>query len=95
MERVPLTYGHVAAACGGRLIRADEARPIEGISIDSRTLAAGDLFVAIRGDRFDGHRFLADAFARGASGAVIDARAAGCGSTGASAWWTTGGSRRW
>ena len=51
MERVPLTYGHVAAACGGRLIRGDEAQAIEGISIDSRTLAAGDLFVAIRGDR--------------------------------------------
>src|SRR6185436_12931876 len=41
-------------------------------SIDSRTIAAGDLFVAIRGDRFDGHQFAADALDRGAVGAVVE-----------------------
>ena len=35
--------------------------PIDGFSIDSRSLRRGDLFVAIRGDRFDGHAFVADA----------------------------------
>jgi UDP-N-acetylmuramoyl-tripeptide--D-alanyl-D-alanine ligase len=42
-----------------------------GYSIDSRTLQPGDLFVAIQGERFDGHDFVAAAFERGASAAVI------------------------
>ncbi|MFP5228752.1 MAG: UDP-N-acetylmuramoyl-tripeptide--D-alanyl-D-alanine ligase [Acidobacteriota bacterium] len=42
-----------------------------GYSIDSRTLQAGDLFFAIRGERFDGHDFLAAAFERGACAAVV------------------------
>jgi UDP-N-acetylmuramoyl-tripeptide--D-alanyl-D-alanine ligase len=73
---VPLTLGDVAAATSGRLIRGEQARGIEGISIDSRSLVTGDFFVAIRGDRFDGHRFVADAFARGALGALIDEESA-------------------
>lgn len=42
-----------------------------GYSIDSRTLQPGDLFFAIHGERFDGHDFVAAAFERGASAAVI------------------------
>ncbi len=43
----------------------------DGVSIDSRSVAAGDLFVALRGPRHDGHAFLADAFARGAAAALV------------------------
>ena len=42
-----------------------------GVSIDSRTLAAGDLFVAIAGPTFDAHDFVDEAFARGASAALV------------------------
>ena len=42
-----------------------------GYSIDSRTLKPGDLFFAVRGDRFDGHDFVAAALERGASAAVV------------------------
>ncbi|WP_158749556.1 UDP-N-acetylmuramoyl-tripeptide--D-alanyl-D-alanine ligase [Acidobacterium sp. S8] len=42
-----------------------------GYSIDSRTLKPGDLFFAVRGDRFDGHNFVAAALDRGASAAVV------------------------
>ena len=45
---------------------------LTGVSIDSRTLAAGDLFFAIRGPRHDGHAFVSDAFDRGAPGAVVE-----------------------
>jgi UDP-N-acetylmuramoyl-tripeptide--D-alanyl-D-alanine ligase len=45
---------------------------ITGVSTDSRTVRTGDLFVALRGERFDGHRFVADAFASGAVAAVVD-----------------------
>ncbi|MDA0322914.1 MAG: UDP-N-acetylmuramoyl-tripeptide--D-alanyl-D-alanine ligase [Verrucomicrobia bacterium] len=43
------------------------------MSHDTRTLRAENLYVAIRGDRFDGHAFVEDAFARGAAGCVVDA----------------------
>jgi len=43
-----------------------------GVSTDSRTLRHGDLFVALRGERFDGHAFLSQAKDRGASAAMVD-----------------------
>lgn len=42
-----------------------------GVSIDTRTLAAGDLFVALIGEGRDGHAFVADALAKGAAGAMV------------------------
>ncbi|MFP6746667.1 MAG: UDP-N-acetylmuramoylalanyl-D-glutamyl-2,6-diaminopimelate--D-alanyl-D-alanine ligase [Alphaproteobacteria bacterium] len=45
-----------------------------GVSMDSRTVRAGDLFVAIQGPNFDGHRFVADALARGAVAAMVSHR---------------------
>jgi UDP-N-acetylmuramoyl-tripeptide--D-alanyl-D-alanine ligase len=44
---------------------------VSGVSIDSRTVKPGDCFFAIVGDNHDGHDFLADAFAKGASCAVV------------------------
>ncbi len=76
MDRVPLTAGHVVDATGGRLVLGNATEPIERVSIDSRTLEAGDFFVAIRGDRFDGHRFIAEVLARGARGALVETAAA-------------------
>lgn len=65
----------LALATGGRSIRGAGGVP-SGVSIDSRTLRAGELFFALRGPNFDGHRFVADAFARGAWGAVVEEGAA-------------------
>jgi UDP-N-acetylmuramoyl-tripeptide--D-alanyl-D-alanine ligase len=45
--------------------------PASGYSIDSRTIAAGELFFAVRGERFDGHDFVAAALERGAVAAVV------------------------
>lgn len=42
-----------------------------GISTDSRSVEPGDLFLALSGDRFDGHDFLSGAFSQGAAGAVV------------------------
>ncbi len=60
----------VAAAIQGQSIGHDAG--FLRVSIDSRTLAEGDLFIAIRGDRFDGHDFVEQAGALGAAGAVVD-----------------------
>lgn len=48
-----------------------------GISIDSRTVAKNELFVAIEGDTHDGHRFAADAIEKGASGLILRREKAG------------------
>jgi UDP-N-acetylmuramoyl-tripeptide--D-alanyl-D-alanine ligase len=68
-----LDLGWVAQAAGGVLRSGDRARPVGGVVIDSRVLHAGDLFVAVRGPRFDGHDFVPDVLARGAAGAVVSA----------------------
>jgi UDP-N-acetylmuramoyl-tripeptide--D-alanyl-D-alanine ligase len=66
-----LTAAEIASATGGRVASGDPQTRIGRWSIDSRTVSAGDLFVAIRGDRFDGHDFVAAALAAGASGVVV------------------------
>ena len=62
-------------AAEAALATQGEARPdtwqASGVSIDTRTLEAGDLFVALKGPRRDGHAFVADAFKRGAAAAVV------------------------
>jgi UDP-N-acetylmuramoyl-tripeptide--D-alanyl-D-alanine ligase len=50
---------------------------IAGWSIDSRTLAPGDLFFALRGTEHDGHKYVDAAIAKGAAGAVVDGEEAG------------------
>ncbi|MEX2148899.1 MAG: UDP-N-acetylmuramoyl-tripeptide--D-alanyl-D-alanine ligase [Steroidobacteraceae bacterium] len=60
----------IATATGGRLAGADQN--FDGVSIDSRTLERGQLFFALRGERFDGHAFVAAATARGAAAAVVE-----------------------
>lgn len=54
-----------------------ERKEIRGISIDSRTIREGELFVAIKGDRFDGHDFAATAIKQGAWGALVGRHAFG------------------
>ncbi|MCS5610949.1 MAG: Mur ligase family protein, partial [Candidatus Poribacteria bacterium] len=56
---------------GGRLVRGEQNTIINGVSTDSRTLVAGDLFVAIIGKNFDGHDFVNQAKQNGAIGAVV------------------------
>ncbi|HEY8257988.1 MAG TPA: UDP-N-acetylmuramoyl-L-alanyl-D-glutamate--2,6-diaminopimelate ligase [Gemmatimonadales bacterium] len=46
--------------------------PITGLGVDSRSIVPGMLYVAVRGSQVDGHRYLADAVARGASAVVVE-----------------------
>ena len=68
-----MSAAEIAAATGGRVTSGNPAHRVERWSIDTRSLQPGDLFVAIRGDRFDGHAFVAAALAAGAAGAVVTA----------------------
>ena len=72
------TAKDAAAATHGTAI-GDWAAP--NVSIDSRSVTAGDLFVAIKGPNFDGHAFVADALAKGAAAAVVSQRPAGASDT--------------
>lgn len=62
----------LAEVCGGRW-RGPVETPITGVSNDSRTLTPGSLYVALKGPRFDGHDFVADALNQGAAGCLVDA----------------------
>lgn len=63
-----MTLEHVAAVCGGTYIGTedDKQKEIQGVVIDSRLVQNGDLFVPVRGERVDGHRFIDDVFEKGA-----------------------------
>src|SRR5687768_11512912 len=65
-----------AVAVLGARISGVDAR-FSSVSTDSRTLRAGDLFVALRGERFDGHGFLGNAAAAKAAAALVDRDYAG------------------
>ncbi len=56
----------------GKVIGMVGRMEIKGISIDSRNVKEGELFVALKGDRFDGHDFVPDAIKKGAWGALVE-----------------------
>ena len=65
-----MTLGTAAQICGGGWL-GDPETPITGISTDSRDACEGMLFVAVKGDRFDGHDFVVKAFDGGAAAALV------------------------
>lgn len=67
----PLTLAAAATAMGARLLQGDGTRDVANVSIDTRTLRRGEMFVALKGDRLDGHGFLGDAVAAGAAAVVV------------------------
>ncbi|MCC2980243.1 UDP-N-acetylmuramoyl-tripeptide--D-alanyl-D-alanine ligase [Sphingomonas sp. IC4-52] len=68
------TSADIAAATRGHAAGTFVA---SGVAFDSREVGPGDLFVALRGEATDGHRFLDQAFAQGAAGAIVSADSAG------------------
>jgi UDP-N-acetylmuramoyl-tripeptide--D-alanyl-D-alanine ligase len=65
-----MTAGDLVAATGGTLLRRSD-RPIRGGAVDSRLVTAGALFVALAGERTDGHRHLAGAATAGAAAMLV------------------------
>jgi UDP-N-acetylmuramoyl-tripeptide--D-alanyl-D-alanine ligase len=66
------TLAWFAQACGGELVGAAGKGEYSGVSTDTRTLQRGELFVALRGPRFNANEFVGAAEAAGAAGAVVD-----------------------
>jgi UDP-N-acetylmuramoyl-tripeptide--D-alanyl-D-alanine ligase len=69
-ELPALDPDELAGLTGGRLL-ARSGRPIRGAAVDSRLVTPGQLFVALPGERTDGHEFIADAVARGAAALIV------------------------
>ena len=71
MGEIPLTAAWVAEVMAGTLVAGERGLAFAGVSIDTRSLTPGELFVAIRGEQFDGTDFAAAAIERGAAGVVL------------------------
>src|SRR3989475_7239924 len=68
----PLPLSQIAQFAGGTILSGDGTVLIQKVSTDSRTLKPGDLFVALRGQNFDGHNFVEPAARAGAAGAIVE-----------------------
>jgi UDP-N-acetylmuramoyl-tripeptide--D-alanyl-D-alanine ligase len=69
---VSITIEEVLRATGGRLLQGEERAFFQGISTDSRMVGEGELFIALKGPRFDGHHFALKALEKKAGGVVIE-----------------------
>ena len=68
----PRSLRYVTAACGGEQLSGSPEILVGRVCTDSRQVRPGDLFLALAGDHFDGHDFLADAVSKGAAAIVVD-----------------------
>jgi UDP-N-acetylmuramoyl-tripeptide--D-alanyl-D-alanine ligase len=66
-----MTGQEVRQAVRGRWVSRNQPLPIRGVSVDSRTAKPDDLFIAIRGEHFDGHDFIEQAASAGCVAAVV------------------------
>lgn len=71
MEAPVLYAGEILKATGGSPFKGGAEWSCRGLSTDTRTLRGGNLFIALTGDRFDGHDYLAAATEKGAAGLLI------------------------
>lgn len=68
------SIAEVLRATSGKLIRGEGPSFFKGISMDTRTIKRGEAFIAIKGDNFDGHDFIAQAVRKGASCVIKERR---------------------
>ncbi len=71
MKMESRTLKYLSEACSSELCSGSPDAPVRRVSTDSRTASEGDLFLAIKGERFDGHAFAAKILERGAAGVLI------------------------
>jgi UDP-N-acetylmuramoyl-tripeptide--D-alanyl-D-alanine ligase len=71
MKPIPWATTDIIQATGGTLVCGDANRSFAGISIDSRTIAIDDFFVAIKGTNYDGHNFIPEVITKGIGGIIL------------------------
>src|SRR3954470_15533221 len=70
-NRAIFCLADIEAATHGALVRGAKLLPLDGVCTDSRSVAAGNVFVALHGESFDGHAFVAASASSGARAAVV------------------------
>jgi UDP-N-acetylmuramoyl-tripeptide--D-alanyl-D-alanine ligase len=68
------TTAEILTATRGSLIQGEAGRGFAGLSTDSRTCQAGDLFIPLKGERHDGHAYIPKALERGVQGVLVEER---------------------
>ena len=68
---IPVNLENIAEVTGGKVIQGHFKTVFNAVSTDSRTLKRGQLFIALRGETYDGHNFLEKAVGAGAGGLVV------------------------
>jgi UDP-N-acetylmuramoyl-tripeptide--D-alanyl-D-alanine ligase len=66
------TLKFVAAGCSGELLHGSPESTVGRVCTDSRVARAGDLFIALRGERFDAHQFVTDVAAKGVAAVIVE-----------------------
>ncbi len=69
--KIPWTTAEILEATKGDLLCGDIKHTFEGVSIDSRTISANELFIAIKGNVYDGHSFVSNVITGGVRGLII------------------------
>ena len=72
MGKIKITIEDLFNISGAVIYNPDEYKPFSSVVIDSRKLKKGSLFVAVKGEKFDGHDFVFDAIKKGACAVVVD-----------------------
>ncbi|MBX7148862.1 UDP-N-acetylmuramoyl-tripeptide--D-alanyl-D-alanine ligase [bacterium] len=70
-----LTLQEIITATGGKLIAGNPAHTITRVSTDTRTVTKGDIYLALKGARFNGHNFCDEALKKGAQGLIVSENA--------------------
>ncbi|SMB94316.1 UDP-N-acetylmuramoyl-tripeptide--D-alanyl-D-alanine ligase [Thermanaeromonas toyohensis ToBE] len=68
---ISLTLGELCRVLQGELLQGDPNIKVQGVSTDSRQIKSGEVFFALKGERFDGHDFVREALAKGAIAAIV------------------------
>ena len=66
-----LTVKEIVDATKGEPWRLSLSQKVKGISVDSRTIKKGELFIALKGEEHDGHRFVGEALRKGAAASLV------------------------
>ncbi|MBI9070479.1 MAG: UDP-N-acetylmuramoyl-tripeptide--D-alanyl-D-alanine ligase [Melioribacteraceae bacterium] len=72
MRKIKITLEDLFELPTAVIYNPDDYKAVSGVSIDSRNIKKNDLFIAIKGDKFDGHKFVADAVKNGAAAVMIN-----------------------
>ena len=67
---IPCTVREICAAVGGTLLQGEGSALITGVTTDSRAVSAGQMFIPLTGERFDGHAYIGSALSSGAAGCL-------------------------